>query len=54
LTRSDRLRGPVMFAVYAGAALLIHNPLILIGIAILAGVALPRLFPSISDDDDES
>ncbi|HEX5403876.1 MAG TPA: chromate transporter, partial [Pseudonocardiaceae bacterium] len=44
LKRSHSIRGPLMFAVYLGLALVIDNPLILLGVAIAAGVAFPAVF----------
>lgn len=44
LRRSHAWRGPLMFAVYLGLALVIDNPLILLGVAIAAGVAFPWVF----------
>jgi chromate transporter len=44
LKRSHRIRGPLMFVVYLGLALVIDNPLVLLVVAIAAGVAFPAVF----------
>lgn len=52
LKRSHVRRGPIMFAGYLGLAFLIDDPLILLAVAIAAGVAFPGLFTG-RDKDDE-
>src|SRR5215469_18312517 len=44
MVRMDRLRGPLMFAVYLGFALLIGNPILVLVAAIVLGVVFPALF----------
>lgn len=44
MVRSHRYRGPLMFAVYLGFALLINNPLLVLVAAIVLGVVFPALF----------
>jgi chromate transporter len=44
LARSHRVRGPLMFVVYLGFALLVRNPVVVLVTAIVAGVAFPALF----------
>jgi chromate transporter len=46
LVRSTRLLGPVLFLVYVGLTVLVHDPLIVIGVALAAGLAVPQLFPT--------
>jgi chromate transporter len=53
LARSHRIRGPLMFAVYLGLALLINNPLVMLVIAIVAGVAFPAVFRGRGDGKAE-
>lgn len=54
LKRSDRWRGPALFAVYLGLAFLIDNPLILLSVAIAAGVALPDVFRGRGDNREKN
>lgn len=51
LKRSHVLRGPIMFAGYLGLAFLIDDPLILLAVAIVAGVAFPALFAGRDEDE---
>lgn len=44
LARDRRIRGPLVFAGYLGAAVLVGNPVIVLLAAIAAGAALPALF----------
>ncbi|HEX5493060.1 MAG TPA: chromate transporter [Mycobacteriales bacterium] len=52
LARDRRFRGPLTFAVYLGAALLIGNPLVVLLAAIAAGAAVPALFDTRTPDDE--
>lgn len=57
LARASRIRGPIIFAVYAGVAALLNNAELFLGMAIVAGVLVPRLFESANAEtgtpDDE-
>lgn len=53
LRRSHRVRGPLLFAVYLGLAFVIDNPLILLLVAIAAGVALPGVFRGRGDNREK-
>ncbi|HEY3747621.1 MAG TPA: chromate transporter [Pseudonocardiaceae bacterium] len=53
LKRSHRIRGPLMFVVYLGLALLIDNPLIMLAIAIAAGIAFPSVFRGRGDNKEK-
>jgi chromate transporter len=44
LRRGPRVRGPLVFLGYAGLAVLVDNPLVVLGIAVAAGLLLPALF----------
>ncbi|HEX3650860.1 MAG TPA: chromate transporter [Pseudonocardiaceae bacterium] len=44
LKRAHARRGPILFAVYLGLAFLVDNPLIMLVIAIAAGILVPDLF----------
>jgi chromate transporter len=44
LRRAPRVRGPVIFLLYVGLALLIGNPVLFLCVVIVAGVAVPFLF----------
>jgi chromate transporter len=46
LARSQLVLGPLMFLVYVGVAELAHDPLVVLGTAIIAGAVLPQLFPA--------
>jgi chromate transporter len=48
--RSQRILGPVAFVAYVGLALIVSNPVFILLIAIAAGVLLPRLFETRTDD----
>jgi chromate transporter len=52
LKRTHVLSGPILFAGYLGLAFLIDNPLILLVIAIAAGIAFPSLFAGRGKDDE--
>jgi chromate transporter len=54
LKRTHQVRGPLLFAVYLGLAFLIDNPLVLLLIAIAAGVALPDVFRGRGDDREKN
>jgi chromate transporter len=54
LKRTHRVRGPLLFAVYLGLAFLIDNPLILLLVAIVAGVALPDVFRGRADNREKN
>jgi chromate transporter len=51
LKRTHVLRGPILFAVYLGLAFLIDNPLIMLVIAIGAGIAFPAVFSGGESDE---
>lgn len=44
LKRSHKVRGPLLFLAYLGVAALIDNPVIVLGLAIVLGVAFPAVF----------
>jgi chromate transporter len=44
LARSHRIRGPLMFVVYLGFALLVKDPVVVLVTAIVAGIAFPDVF----------
>jgi chromate transporter len=48
--RGPVLRGAVLFVVYLGVALVISNPLIVMGIAVAAGLLVPVLFDAPEHD----
>lgn len=51
MIRMDRLRGPLMFALYLGFALLIGNPLLVLIAAIILGILCPALFEGGKDTE---
>jgi chromate transporter len=44
LARSHRWRGPLLFAGYVGLAFLINNPVVVLLVGLVLGVAVPKLF----------
>lgn len=50
LKRTHVHRGPILFVVYLGLALIVDNPLVILVIAIGAGVAFPGLFAGRDDE----
>jgi chromate transporter len=53
LARSHRVRGPLMFVVYLGFALLVKDPVVVLVTAIVAGVAFPDVFRGRGDAKPE-
>ena len=51
LRRSHRVLGPLMFLVYLGLSVLVGNPVIVLVIAIAAGLLVPALFDGGASDE---
>ncbi len=54
LKRSRLLYSAIAVAAYAGLALLLHNPLLVMGIAIACGLAFPALFDAGAEPRDDA
>jgi chromate transporter len=52
LRRNRPIRGPLIFLAYVGLGLLVHDPVIVIAVALVLGALCPSLFPPRADDDE--